>query len=194
MAFEWDGESGDHADIYITMLGSSEVRRLTTDPGGNRAPDGRPTVVRSPTSATTPIGRPDSPGVVPWGFRSGAERLPRDAPLAWSADGRYLAAQRAGESTGIVLIPIDGGEPRRLVQSLPAHTDSAPAFSPDGGRLASRSCATPMYGCDVSLIELDRTLVATSPPRRLTPSSVPLIGSLAWTRDGRSVIYNSLDP
>ncbi len=45
VAFEWDGESGDHADIYITMLGSSEVRRLTTDPGGNRAPrwspDGR---------------------------------------------------------------------------------------------------------------------------------------------------------
>ena len=31
-------------------------------------------------------------------------------------------------------------------------------------------------------------------PRRLTPSSVPLIGSLAWTRDGRSVIYNSLAP
>ena len=32
VAFEWDGEGADNADIYITMVGSSEVRRLTTDP------------------------------------------------------------------------------------------------------------------------------------------------------------------
>ena len=33
VAFEWDGENGDNADIYITMVGSSEVRRLTSESG-----------------------------------------------------------------------------------------------------------------------------------------------------------------
>ena len=32
VAFEWRGEKGDNADIYVAMVGSSEVRRLTTDP------------------------------------------------------------------------------------------------------------------------------------------------------------------
>ena len=44
------------------------------------------------------------------------------------------------------------------------------------------------------VLDLDRALAPMPSPRRLTRSAVFLLGSLAWTRDGRSVIYNSLDP
>ena len=120
--------------------------------------------------------------------------VPVSPPLAWSPDGRYLAAQRVVPPTGLYLIPIDGGEPRPIVTSKPPRSDRSPAFSPDGRRFAYGSCATPMFGCDVYVLDLDRALAPMSSPRRLTRSAVFLLGSLAWTRDGRSVIYNSLDP
>jgi Tol biopolymer transport system component/DNA-binding winged helix-turn-helix (wHTH) protein len=194
VAFEWDGENGDNADIYITMVGSSEVRRLTTDPGSDRAPswspDGRQIayVRGSPTSGgpihlVSPLGGSDRT----------LSDFPVSEPLAWSPDGRFLAAQ-GPEPTGIYLVPTDGGAPRRIIEPKPPRADSAAAFSPDGRHLAYRSCATPIYGCDIYAIDLDQALMPVSSPRRLTPSAVPLIGSLTWTRDGRSVIYNSLAP
>ena len=63
------------------------------------------------------------------------------APLAWSPDGRYLAAQRVVSPKGIYLIPVHGGEPRPIETSKAPQSDSAPAFSPDGRRLAYASCA-----------------------------------------------------
>ena len=113
------------------------------------------------------------------------------APLTWSPDGRHLAAQRAGSPKGIYLIPLDGSAPRSIVTSEAPRSDFAPAFSPDGRRLAYGSCATGLLGCDVYVLEMDAALAPTSSPRRLTRSAVPVIGSLAWTRDGRSVIYNA---
>jgi Tol biopolymer transport system component/DNA-binding winged helix-turn-helix (wHTH) protein len=195
VAFEWDGENGDNADIYITMVGSSELRRLTTNPAGDHAPswspDGRQIAYVRDTAESG--GRIHL--VSPLG---GSDRTVSDVPVlarvAWSPDGRYLAAQRVAKPGGICLIPLDGGEPRQVIESKPPRADSAPAFSPDGRRLAYRSCATPIYGCDVYVLDVDRALVPMSSPRRITPSTVPLIGSLAWTRDGRSVIYNSFSP
>jgi DNA-binding winged helix-turn-helix (wHTH) protein len=32
VAFRWDGENHDNADIYVTLVGSQAVRRLTVDP------------------------------------------------------------------------------------------------------------------------------------------------------------------
>ncbi len=52
----------------------------------------------------------------------------RGAPN-WSPDGRWIAAGgRNGEETGLFLIPVDGGTPRRLVSDLA--TD--PVWSPNG--------------------------------------------------------------
>ena len=195
VAFEWDGENGNNADIYITMVGSSEVRRLTTDPGSDRAPswspDGRLIAFVRDT--------PESGGrihlVSPLG---GSDRtlseLPVSGPLAWSPDSRHLAVHGLRTAPGIYLVPVDGGEPHRIIGSRPPRADGAPAISLDGRRLAYRSCATPVFGCDIYVLDVDSAVVPTSPPRRLTPSAVPLIGSLTWTRDGRSVIYNSLTP
>ena len=32
VAFNWNGEKHDNMDIYVTMIGSSDLRRLTTNP------------------------------------------------------------------------------------------------------------------------------------------------------------------
>ena len=50
MAFEWDGEHSDNPDIYIKMVGSSEVRRLTTTPRATGHPVGHLMAARSRTS------------------------------------------------------------------------------------------------------------------------------------------------
>jgi Tol biopolymer transport system component len=42
IAFAWEGEKGDNWDIYLKMIGSSEFRRLTTDPAPDFAPSWSP--------------------------------------------------------------------------------------------------------------------------------------------------------
>ena len=196
VAFEWDGENSDNADIYIKMVGSSEVRRLTSDPAADGAPSWSPdgqriAYVRTDSDSQrgrihliSPLG----------GSEMELSDVPVAPPLTWSPDGRYLAAQRVVPPTGLYLIPVDGGEPRPIVASKPSRPDISPAFSPDGRRFAYGSCATPTFGCDVYVLDLDHALAPISSPRRLTRSAVFLLGSLAWTRDGQFVIYNSLDP
>ena len=45
IAFTWNGEKGDNFDVYVKDIASSEVRRLTMDPGRDVSPvwspDGR---------------------------------------------------------------------------------------------------------------------------------------------------------
>ena len=38
VAFSWPGEKSDNVDIYVTLVGATEVRRLTTDPAVDYAP------------------------------------------------------------------------------------------------------------------------------------------------------------
>ena len=42
VAFAWSGEKFGNTDIYVTLVGSSTVRRLTTDPAEDYAPSWSP--------------------------------------------------------------------------------------------------------------------------------------------------------
>jgi eukaryotic-like serine/threonine-protein kinase len=68
VAFVWQGEKLDNFDIYIKMIGSPEMRRLTTDPendgGPSWSPDGRQIAfVHWPQASTirlvSPLGGPE---------------------------------------------------------------------------------------------------------------------------------------
>jgi serine/threonine protein kinase/Tol biopolymer transport system component len=202
IAFAWGGEKGDNWDIYLTMIGPPEIRRLTTDPAADFAPswspDGRQIAfVRSQPGCLWGF---DCPGTIhlvsPVG---GSERKLSDFPvhrtLSWSPDGRWLAAGRDGSATetnpgdaGIYLIPVLGGEPRPMTSARAPAFHRYPALSPDRHHLAYASCVSDMITCHVDVVELGTDYTPAGPPRRLTRRAGWIAG-LAWTRDGKSLIY-----
>ena len=152
VAFVWGGEKDDNFDIYVKMVGRSEVRRLSNDPavdsGPIWSPDGRHVAfVRQIAEADPAVDRHGAPIgriqlVSPLG---GADLKLSDfrvaAPLAWTPDGRYVAAQHApggrdARPPGIYLVPVNGGELRALTTVTGGTGHVAPALSPES------SCAT----------------------------------------------------
>jgi Tol biopolymer transport system component/DNA-binding winged helix-turn-helix (wHTH) protein len=200
VAFTWDGGAPDNADIYVTLVGSAEVRRLTTDAGRDFAPqwspDGRQIAYVRAAGATSQRIRVMS-------ALGGSDREVSDfpvwAPIAWSPDGRFIAAGRAGEAStigqplAIHLIPLGAGTPRPLTRPEGDTNDWSPAFAPDGRRLAYASCGDLAHRsvCHVQVVDLDAAFAPTGPPRRLTPDSVWTLNGLAWTRDGKDIIYSA---
>ncbi len=201
VAFVWGGEKSDNMDIYLTMVGSPEVRRLTSDPAVELAPswspDGRQIAFLR--------GRFEGTSLYPGGFATiylvsplgGSARKLSDFPAAngeptsWSPDGRWLAAASSVSTErrldGLYLVPVQGGEPRRL--ALPNADDGiyGPAFSPDGRQLAYKPC----FGtsCSLDVVDLDADYMPKGPPRHLIQPTSLLGTGHAWTRDGKSLVY-----
>ena len=140
----WDGSTWD---TYVKIVGSEEVRRVTTShPGGNWnpawSPDGRHIAfVRCEEGSchvylTSPLG--------------GSELKVSDLPIvypgiAWSPDSHFIAAGRSSRhggsgTAGIYLMPAQGGEPRAITRAPAGTIHKAPAFSPDGHHMAYVSC------------------------------------------------------
>ena len=205
IAFAWKGEKSDNWDIYLKMIGSPEIHRLTTDPATDFdpswSPDGRQIAfVRSQAEYYSWLhkGQGTIHLVSPVG---GSDRKLSDFPvrstLSWSPDGRWLAAARPPSATetdpgaaGIYLIPVLGGEPRPMTSAKAPACHHDPALSPDGHHLAYASCAScsNFAACHVDVLEMGADYVPAGPPRRLT-HRVGWIAGLAWTRDGNSLIY-----
>ncbi len=207
VAFTWSGGKGDDPwdgsiwDTYVKIVGSEEVRRVTTShPGGNWnpawSPDGRHIAfVRCEEGScqvylTSPLG--------------GAELKVSDLPIvypgiAWSPDSHFIAAghssRHGGSGTaGIYLMPAQGGEPRAITRAPAGTIHKAPAFSPDGHHMAYVSCVIDGgwgTGCDVFSVDVDASFTPVGAPRRLTTETILGIYQVAWTRDGRSVLYDT---
>ena len=147
VAFAWDGEQQDNSDIYVKLVGSSDVRRLTTHAAVDSAPQWSPdgkwiAYARSESPTSNQIRLMSSLG----GSERALSHFPLRPPATWSPDGRYLVAGRASEagaadqSNGIYLIPVEIGEPRPITRAVAPANDGWPAFSPDGRHLAYASC------------------------------------------------------
>ena len=197
VAFAWDGEQQDNSDIYVKLVGSSDVRRLTTHAAVDSAPQWSPdgkwiAYARSESPTSSQIRLMSSLG--------GSERVlkfPLRPPATWSPDGRYLVAGRASEagasdqSNGLYLIPVEIGEPRALTRAVAPANDAWPAFSPDGRHLAYASCqdVTNRSNCHIQVLDLDSTIDPLGSPRRLTRAPFWTIQGIAWSRDGTFIVF-----
>jgi Tol biopolymer transport system component/DNA-binding winged helix-turn-helix (wHTH) protein len=200
IAFSWSGEKSDNTDIYVTMVGATEVRRLTTntaeDYAASWSPDGRRIAFLRKGGQTarihviSPMGGSD-PKVSDFPVAAKSDPEFTASQINWSPDSRLVAAGRDHRSApdapaGIYLIPVNGGAPRAITRPKRPTYDFSPAFSPDGHRLAYVSCNV---HCDVRIADVDGTFAPTSDGRTLTPHSMQSIDGVAWSRDGKSILF-----
>lgn len=199
VAFVWNGARGDNFDIYVKPVagqtdGDEAPLRLTTD----ARRDGDP--VWSPDGREIAFLRRSAEGsdffAVP--AQGGPERRLAEASslrhegwgrnLDWSPDGKSFVIvdkNSPSEPFSLFLISTKHGSRQRLT-SPPATCvgDVHPAFSPDGQAVAfMRSCSNAVY--DIHLVP-----VRGGEPSRLTHDNVTITG-LAWTPDGREIIFSS---
>jgi Tol biopolymer transport system component len=199
VAFAWPGEKSDNLDIWLKMIGSSELRRLTTDFSADMcpswSPDGRQIAfLRYHEGQSAPTIHLVSP-------LGGTDRRLGNFPsqptqLSWSRDSRWLIAAHASEADkssaeagGLHALPVQGGSPRRITTPRTPTYDDYPALSVDGHRLAYASCDTQNFArCHIFILDLDSNLAPKGNPRRLTRFPAWVLG-LAWSPDEQSVIY-----
>ena len=202
VAFSWNGEREGNYDIYVKTVGSSDVRRLTTDPADDTNPVWSPDGKEIAFLRDHPGGGTNVYSVLPTG---GGERKLSDfriaggpsARIAWSPDQRWIVGRpdsaedlaRNG-SWALYLIPLGSGTPRRLTEAKAPDIDLSPTFSPDGRRLAYVACANfSGRNCRVSVLELGADYTPAGPPRPL--ANARQNRSIAWSRDGASVVYDT---
>jgi len=119
--------------------------------------------------------------------------------IALSGDGRtvYFALREAGRieptstNLDIFMAPADGSAQPVNLTAPNGGTDTLPTLSPDGRTLAYVSMARAGYEADRQVIML-RDL-ATGQTRALTGKWDRSAGSLAWSRDGRSLLITAED-
>ena len=119
--------------------------------------------------------------------------------IDFSPDGRtlYFALREAGRiealstNLDVFAVPSDGsGPPVNLTDANDA-TDNLPVVSPDGRTLAYVAMARPGYEADRQVLML-RDL-ASGQVRPLTQHLDRSVGSIEWSRDGRSLLVTAGD-
>jgi Tol biopolymer transport system component len=111
-----------------------------------------------------------------------------DPRITFSPDGRFIAAggpaSPGAAGAGLILIALSNGDRRTLTAPPPGTSDIAPAFSPDGTRLAFQRIPTAAVS-DIWVADADG-----AGARRITFDDRLLEGP-AWTQDGRALIFSS---
>jgi Tol biopolymer transport system component/DNA-binding winged helix-turn-helix (wHTH) protein len=191
VAFVWNGGKGDHWSIYLKLVGSSDVRRLTSNESNDFlprwSPDGRQVAfVRNTPGGAVLYAVSPVTGVE----RKLVElRTPHARRLSWFPGGQWLAASHgSGSESGIFLIPAEGGELRPFLSMKGRPWYGDVAISPDGRQLAYAACAE-FLACDLELVTIDGGLNPSGSVRTLVRRPAGTIHEVCWSRDGRSVLY-----
>ena len=152
--FGGPGSNGERDGIYVMVIGTGQVRQLTscTDPCVYQddldwSPDGsRIGYVESfEEGCTTGTDAFDAACHVLYSMKpNGTDRvmIPTGSVVdpvdpSWSPDGSSIAfSARAGEDWFVYTMALDGSGPVRLATDLPSLRPTQPAWSPDGATIA----------------------------------------------------------
>jgi Tol biopolymer transport system component len=184
IAFAWDGGGEDRPGIFAKLIDSGTPLRLTSN--FDAAP------VWSPDGGYVAFARSGSEdGIYRVPALGGPERklTNRAGHFDWSPDGRMLAVEDSDSplaAPSIFLVTIETGEERRLTTpQAGSFGDTYPAFSPDGRTVAFIRSPNSQVS-DIHLVS-----VTGGEPRRLTYDNLFLTSKLAWSVDGRDIIFSS---
>ena len=151
VVFAWDGPHQESFNLYIRLIDSNDLLRLTnnfTNEGSPAwSPDGKRIAFMRDLGnhicaviLTSPLGGSERKLTETWCISASPEG---HSLLTWSPDSRYLAIPnlRAGErSPKLDLVSVDAAEKRPLTARIGKEPsgigDLDPAFSPTGDRLA----------------------------------------------------------
>ncbi len=197
IAFAWQGPEAGDLDVYVRAVNAEAPRQITWSDADESAPtfspDGsRIAFIRDGADAddwqlceidVDEAGDPDRALRVITSGKAGAP-----SGLAWSPDSRHLAMpwrKRRDQAFRIARVDVTTGE-RQLVSRPPIGTygDHAPAYSPDGRRLAFTRSR--LYGIqDLFVLNL-----GDAEARRLTHDETKILG-VDWLDDARLVFASN---
>ena len=201
VVFAWHREGSDNYDIYVQRVDGATPLQLTSHPQHDWSP------VWSPDGGSIAFLR-WSPGtnadLIVMPSLPGAERrlttvapLPGRGPfsgghLAWSPDGGWIATsdkEQEDEPLGVFLVSTVTGEKRRLTRPDRGQRDTAPAFAPDGTRMAFVRVLS--FGIsEIFQLQLSRNGQPIGDPRAVTGLK-RLSTSPAWNASGTEVLFSS---
>jgi eukaryotic-like serine/threonine-protein kinase len=182
IAFAWDGGSDNSFELYVKVVGTEHVSRLTHKPSIWLAP------AWSPDGRTIAFARKSGSdsGVFEIAANGGPERKLASVvfnytpvmSMSWSSDGKVLTY--ADGEGAIHILDHENGEMSTLVRPPECDGVFSPAFSPDGKRIA--------FLCHRNAtLHVFVTRPDGTGTRQVTNNDVGP-QCLAWTADGKRVL------
>ena len=194
VAFSWSSEDGSRQQLYVKVIGSQSLFRLTAtadlDSDPSWSSDGRwIAFLRQSAGQQAALFVMSSSG-------GAARRLYQlSSPIhfqpSWSPDANWLAildSDSHDAPPSIFLLGVQSGEKRRLTRAVPTTDgDWGPAISPDGRMVAFLRNSGRLGSSLIFSLRIDRNGLPLGQPTQIQTDRVDCNG-LQWSPDGLSLI------